>query len=245
MKRLLPPLALLLLAAACTPTVVPPPRTADYYLQEGEGFFDKGLYEEAIASWEKVRDTYYSPELNVLAELKIAEAHFLAGNFVEAAAAYEDFLKQHPEHERTPQVLYQLGMAYYNQILSADRDQTASRNAMVTFETLAKKYPADRNIEETTVLAARCRDRLAEHELYVGRFYLRTKHYAAAIDRLKGIFTLYPNYFFRDKAYFYLGQAYLESGERQQAVATFNTLFREFPRSEHIIEAQKIVEKQY
>ena len=75
-------------------------------------------------------DTYYSPELNVLAELKIAEAHFLAGNFVEAAAAYEDFLKQHPEHERTPQVLYQLGMAYYNQILSADRDQTASRNVV-------------------------------------------------------------------------------------------------------------------
>jgi len=245
MKRLLLPVALLLLATACTPSVVPPPRTADYYLQEGEGFFEKELYEDAIASWEKVRDTYYSPELNILAELKIAEAHFLAGDYVEAAAAYEDFLKQHPDHERTPQVLYQLGMAYYNQILSADRDQTATRSALVTFDTLKKKYPTDPKIEEVTALAARCRDRLAEHELYVGRFYLRTKQYQAAINRLKGIFTLYPNYFFRDKAYYYLGQAYLESGERQLAVATFNTLFHEFPRSEYIIEAQKIVEKQY
>jgi len=244
MKRLLLPLVLLL-AAACTPSVVPPPRTADYYLQEGEDFFDKGLYEEAITSWEKVRDTYYSPELNILSELKIAEAHFLAGNYVEAAAAYEDFLKQHPDHERTPLVLYQLGMSYYNQVLSADRDQTATRNAKITFETLIKKFPADRRIEEVTVLAGRCRDRLAEHELYVGRFYLRTKHYQAAIDRLEGIFTLYPNYFFRDTVYFYLGQAYLEAGERQKAVASFNTLFREFPRSEHILKAQKIVEQQY
>lgn len=245
MNKLLFPAALLLLATACTSTVVPPPRTADYYLQEGESFFDKGLFEEAIASWEKVRDTYYSPELNVLAELKIAEAHFLAGNFVEAAAAYEDFLKQHPDHERTAQVLYQLGMSYYNQMLSADRDQTATRNALVTFETLLKRFPADPKKEEVEVLAARCRNRLADHELYVGRFYLRTGEYPAAIRRMVGIFSLYPNYFSRDRVYFYLGQAYLKSGERQRAVAAFNTLFKEFPQSEYIIEAQKIVEKLY
>lgn len=245
MRKLFFPVLVLLLATACTSTVVPPPRTADYYLQEGEGFYDKGLYEEAIASWEKVRDTYYSPELNVLAEMKIAEAHFLAGNYVEAAAAYEDFLKQHPDHEHTAQILYQLGMSYYNQILSADRDQTATRNALVTYEALLKRFPADPKEEEVGVLAARCRDRLAEHELYVGRFYLRTGEYQAAIHRLKGIFSLYPNYFKRDQVYFYLGQAYLRIGDRQQAIAAYNTLFKEFPQSEYIIEAQKIVEKLY
>lgn len=237
--------ALTIFLAACAQTVVPPPRTADFYLQEGEGFYDKGLYEDAIASWEKVRDSYYSPELNVLAELKIAEAHFLAENYVESAAAYENFLKQHPEHERTPQVLYQLGMSYYHQILSADRDQTATRNAMVTFESLLKRFPADSKKEEVQVLIARCRDLLAEHEVYVGRFYLRTGSYPAAISRLKGVFTLYPNYYNRDKAYFYLGQAYLRNGDRQPAIDAFNTLFKEFPRSEYIIEAQKIVEKYY
>lgn len=245
MKKLIFSACVLLLSAACTSTVVPPPRTADYYLQEGEGFFDSGLYEEAIASWEKVRDTYYSPELNVLAEMKIAEAHYLAGNYVEAAAAYEDFLKQHPDHERTAQILYQLGMSYYNQMLSADRDQTATRNALVTFERLLKRFPADPKNEEVGFLAARCRDRLAEHELYVGRFYLRSGDYQAAIHRLEGIFSLYPNYFKRDQVYFYLGQAYLRIGDRQQAITAFNTLFKEFPQSEYIIEAQKIVEKLY
>jgi outer membrane protein assembly factor BamD len=243
MKRLLFLAVLLFLATACSSTKVTQPKTADYYLQEGERYFDNGQYEQAIASWEKVREAFYSPELNMLAELKIAEAHFLAKDYVEAAAAYEDFLKQHPDHERTPQVLFQLGMSYYNQILSADRDQTATRNALVTFESLVKRFPADPKKPETQVLIARCRDRLAEHELQVGHFYLRTGAYQAAINRLQGVFSLYPDYSHRDRVYFYLGQAYLKIGERQQAAAAFNTLFNEFPQSEYIKEAQNIAGK--
>lgn len=243
--KILLSLVVLLFIAACAPTSVPPPRTADYYLQEGEKYFDSKLYEEAIASWEKVRDSYYSPELNILAEMKIAEAHFLAGNYVEAAAAYEDFLKQHPDHERIPQILYRLGMSYYEQILSHDRDQTATRNALATFKNLVKRFPEDPRVEEANVYIDRCIDRLAEHELYVGRFYLRTGHHEAAINRLKDIFSLYPNYYHRDRVFFYLGQAYLANGNRDAAVKAFNSLFKEFPRSEHIIEAQRILEKQY
>lgn len=243
--KILLSLAVLLFIAACAPTRVPPPRTADYYLQEGEKFFDSKLYEEAIASWEKVRDSYYSPELNILAEMKIAEAHFLAGNYNEAAAAYEDFLKQHPDHEQIPQILYRLGMSYYEQILSHDRDQTATRNALATYKNLVKRFPKDPRAEEAKVYIDRCIDRLAEHELYVGRFYLRTGHYEAAINRLKDIFSLYPNYYRRDRVFFYLGQAYLGNGNRDAAVKAFNSLFKEFPRSEHIIEAQRILEKQY
>ena len=243
MKRLLFLAVLLLLATACASTKDTQSKTAEEYLLEGERYFENGQYQQAIASWEKVRETFYSPELNVLAELKIAEAHFLAKDYVEAAAAYEDFIKQHPDHERTPQVLFQLGMSYYNQILSADRDQTATRNALVTFESLVKRFPADPKKPEAQVLIARCRDRLAEHELQVGHFYLRTGAYQAAINRLQGVFSLYPDYSHRDRVYFYLGQAYLKIGERQQAAAAFNTLFNEFPQSEYIKEAQNIAGK--
>jgi outer membrane protein assembly factor BamD len=238
-------LLILLLATACAPTVVPPTKTADVYLREGETFFDKGLYSEAISSWEKVRESYYSPELNTLAELKIAEAHYLGEDYTLAAAAYDDFLKQHPNHEKKPEVLYNLGMAYYKQILSPDRDQTATRNALHTFESLLTLYPDTPRTEEVKVLADRCRNNLAAQELYIGRFYQRSNQPQAAIRRLSRIFSDYPNFFDRDEAYFYLGQAYLQTGQRKEAVEAFNTLFREFPRSEFILPGQKIVEKQY
>lgn len=236
----------LIALTGCSPkTVVPPAKQASFYFQEGEEFFERGLYQDAIASWEKVRDSYYSPELNALAELKIAEAYYLAEQYIEASVAYEEFLKNHPENSNVPNVLYKLGLSYINQMLKHDQDQTATIHALNAFRTLKQRFPEDRRAEETQIYIDRCLNQLAANELYIGQYYLKSKHYQAAITRLEGIFERYPNYYDRDKAYYYLGQAYLKNGEKEKATETFNTLFREFPGSEHIISAQKFVEKNY
>jgi outer membrane protein assembly factor BamD len=236
----------LLLIAACAPsTVVPPTKNAGVYFQEGESFFEKGLYKDAIASWEKVRDSYFSPELNTLAELKIAEAHFLGEEYIEAAIAYEAFLKSHPDHARVPDVLYQLGLSYMFQVLKPDQDQTATRYAYNAFRTLKERFPKDRRNEETQIYIDRCLNLLAASELNVGNFYLRTKAYQAAIKRIEGLLTKYPNYYERDKAYFYLGQAYLLDGEKEKAIEAFNTLFNDYVGSEFILDAQRFIEENY
>lgn len=238
-------MAITLLVSACASPVIPPPKSADFYLQEGEDMFDRGLYEDAIANWEKVRDSYYSPELNIIAEMKIAEAYYLSEMFPEAAAAYEDFLKQHPNSDRVPQAMYQLGMSYYQQLLNADRDQTATQNALVTFESLLARFPEDADKEQLKAYIGQCQDRLAAHEVYVGKWYLKTDKPEAAINRLEGMFQTYPNYFYRDEAWLYLGKAYLRSGQKDKAVHAFNTLYKDFPGSIYIVEAQKIMEKNY
>lgn len=236
----------LVLLASCTPsTVVPPTKSAGVYFQEGEEFFAKGLYADAIASWEKVRDSYYSPELNILAELKIAEAHFLAEEYIEAAVAYEAFLKNHPDHPRVPDVLYQVGLAYTYQISAIDQDQSATVYALNAFTTLKERFPEDRRKEEVQIYIDRCLNHLAASEVSIGQFYLKTKYYAASINRLEGVLKKYPNYYERDKAYFLLGQAYLNNGDKDKAVLAFNTLFGDYAGSEFIIDAQRFIEENY
>ena len=236
----------LLLLAACAPsTVVPPAKNASVYFQEGEEFYEKGLYRDAIASWEKVRDSYFSPELNTLAELKIAEAHFLGEEYVEAGVAYEAFLKNHPDHPRVPDVLYQLGLSYTFQMLAPDQDQSATIYALNAFRTMQDRFPEDRRKEEVQIYVDRCLNQLAASEVHVGQYYLRTESYNASINRLAGVIEKYPNYYERDKAYFLLGQAYLKNGEKEEAVASFNTLFDDYVGSEYILDAQRFIEKNY
>jgi outer membrane protein assembly factor BamD len=243
-KRLLP-LLLLLLLSACSSQKVVPKHSAEQFFQEGERFYESKLYNDAIASWEKVRDSYYSPELNMLAELKIAEAYYRSERYEEAATAYADFLRQHPNDDRSDIVLYRLGMSYFQQMLTADRDQTSTENALSTLQEFLKRYPENANSEEVGYLIQRCLNRLAEHEVYVGRFYLNTKNYQASITRLERGLAKYPNYYYRDEAYFYLGQAYLKNGDKERAKESFNQLFEQFPGSEYLIDAQKILAKEY
>jgi outer membrane protein assembly factor BamD len=239
-------LASLFLFTACSPnTVVPPAKNAGVYFQEGESFFEKGLYKDAIASWEKVRDSYFSPELNILAELKIAEAYFLAEEYIEASVAYEAFLTNHPDNPRVPDALYQLGLSNMYQILAPDQDQSATIYALNAFNTLQENFPKDRRAEEVQVYVDRLRNQLASSELTIAQYYLRTKYFTAAINRIEGLLKKYPNYYQRDKAYFYLGQGYLSIGEQEKAIEAFNTLFNDHIGSEYILAGQRFIEENY
>lgn len=233
-----------LFLTACGGSKVKPQTSAEEHFQKGERFFESNLYDDAIASWEKVRDTFYSPELSMLAELKIAEAYYISKRYEEAAIAFQDFLKQHPNDFRAATILYRMGLSYYQQILSPDRDQTSTENALHSFQELKRRFPNDPQVQEAGYLIQRCRTRLAEHEVYVGRFYLKRKQYQPAIDRLEGILETVPDYYYRDEAYFYLGSAYLKMKQMDKAKNIFNQLTEEFPGSDYVEDAQELLEKE-
>lgn len=218
--------AIFLSACASKEPIQPVTKDALYYFQQGETAFEDEKYTRAIEHWQRVRDSFTSPELTALAELKIADAQLADKLYIEAIASYEDFLKQHPASTRKSDILLRLGKAHFNQILSADRDQTATRNALATFEQLQKNFPGKVNPQELDDLILQCRNRLAENEIYIGHFYLKTKRYHAAIGRLNKLRSNYPEYDDMGQVLLYLAQAHHHVGENETA----RTLFDEVPQ---------------
>ena len=228
-----------LLLGCSTPQVN---KSADVLYKEGEQFYADGKYEDAIAQWKKVRETYQSPDLSTKAELNIADAYFLNNDYIEAAAGYEDFRKMHPKHPQADFALYRQGLSYFNQIHSIDTDQTPVKNAQATFDSYLKLYPDGPQLTEVQEKHRECRDKQLQYELYVGRFYLKTDAYKAAIARFEESLKMFTDSARRDEVLYYLGRAYLKDGQKAKGREAFEQLAREFPGSSFIADANKALE---
>lgn len=161
--------------------------------EQGYKDYQKGRYEKAIESFQKLKEEYPLSELAIRAELGIADAHFSMEEYGYAENAYSSFANLHPANEYLPYVIYQVGMCNYKQMLSIDRDQTATRNALNEFEKLSSRFPSSK----FSVLAGKnirdCKSMLAEHEFYVGELYFKMKQYKAAMRRFENILKNYAH----------------------------------------------------
>lgn len=166
---------------------------------EGLKLLNRKKYERAAEAFRKLKEEHPLSSYTPLAELRIADVHFFNKNYAEAVNQYEEFRKLHPLHPEVPYAIYQMGMCYFKQILSVDRDQTATEKALEQFRYLIENFPQSPHSAAAKEKIQICRRQLAEHELYVGQFYLRLKKYRAALGRFEKILQTYPDLGYEEK----------------------------------------------
>jgi len=194
MKHILSALLItLILLTGCSWFQTQEDKPAQELASDGMEAMKAGRYEEAIKSFEKLKDWYPFSKFAILAELKIADAYYRLQDYDEAVFAYENFENLHPRNEAVPYVIYQIGRCYFEQMDSVDRDQVSSQKALETFRRLNKQFPDNPYANRIEDHIKRCLKSLAGHDLYVGRFYYKTKHYKAALNRFKAILNNYPD----------------------------------------------------
>lgn len=175
-------------------------KTAQQLAEEGVDAFRNGNFKESIKSFETLKDWYPFSKYAILAELKIADAHYeIADAHYEgegydvALSAYHEFEKMHPLNDAVPYVIYREGMCWYKRISTVDRDQSFAKKGLAQFKRLVARFPNSKYADNAAKKIKKCIDNLAGHEFYVANFYLKAKHYKAALKRFEYIFAHYPD----------------------------------------------------
>jgi len=168
-------------------------KSAKELATQGSLEFRAEEYKNAIKSFSTLRDWYPFSQYAILAELKIADSHYKLEDYEDARSSYEEFENLHPKNEAIPYVIYRIGMCWYNRIETIDKDQAPAKKAMEQFQRLAIRFPKDTHTSRAQKKISKCMASIAEHEEYVASFYLKSKHYKAALKRFETIFALYPD----------------------------------------------------
>jgi outer membrane protein assembly factor BamD len=166
---------------------------ASELMAQGTEDLNHGRYKDAVDSFQKVKDRFPYSKFAITAELRMADALYMQEEYELAFAAYDEFEKLHPKYKDIPYVIYQKGMCNFGQIASMEREQVHTLKAKDEFERLIKRFPKDEYANKARKKLRECFIYLANHELFVAKFYYGQGKYRAALGRYTYVLNNYPD----------------------------------------------------
>ncbi|WP_103255532.1 outer membrane protein assembly factor BamD [Tabrizicola aquatica] len=169
----------------------PQERALDSY--SAEEIFKKGELEletgkkpkEALIYFQEVERLYPYTEFAKRALIMQAYTHHKAKQYPEARDAAQRFLDFYPGDEDAPYALYLMALSYYDQIDDVGRDQGITFQALSGMRDVIETYPDSEYARSAILKFDLAFDQLAAKEMEVGRYYLKRRHYTAAINRFR------------------------------------------------------------
>lgn len=231
--------------AARSSTVPPGTAEADKFLfQRGEEELKEEHWATAREYFRQIVDNY--PQSPFRPDAKLAVGDTFIGedtgeSLVLAANEFREFLTFYPTNPRADYAQYRLAVAYAEQMLAPDRDQTATRDVIKELQLFLDRYPNSSMLPEAQKLLRTARDRLSEANFRVGRTYYRMKWDPGAIDRFREVLKTDPEFTNRDAVYYHLAEALLRSDNKAEALVYYERLLSEFEQSEYLAAARKRV----
>jgi outer membrane protein assembly factor BamD len=217
--------------------------TADQYFHDASDSFRTGAFSLAVDQFHELLDQYPFSHYNEEAELKIAHAHYLSGSYAEAIVAFTDFQRRHPTSPNLPFVGYYLGMCYAKQMSTIDRDQGAAQNAQNVFLTLIQQFPDSSFADLAREEVVRCRKSLADHELYIAKYYAQHDKNKAAEIRLLTLAYRYSDTDASADGLLRLAKLYRHGKRDDQALLAYRALEQMHPRSAQATAARRALDR--
>jgi outer membrane protein assembly factor BamD len=213
-------------------------RSADEWYELGQREMSRGKYTKAEEAFSKFLEQHPQDRRRPEALLALADAMYADKRYEEAKFQYRRFLELYPAHAESAKAQFNSAMCSFQRLKTIDRDQATTQEALQEFQRLIQSYPRSVFVEEAKEKLAACREHLAAHELYVGRYYYRQAAYPAAIGRFEGLLKDYPEVSFADEVLLLLGNAYARSDHPQEAATAFDDLVKRFPQSRYANQAR-------
>ena len=138
----------------------------------GLRYLKRGNFTKALEQFNHIRNFYRDDPLAIDSELAIADLYFQKAEWDQARVYYDEFKRRYPSDERLDYVTYRLGLTYYKKApKTPERDQRWTERAVSNWKNFAIKYPSSEHKDEVSKKYIECRNRLAEKEIRIAKFY--------------------------------------------------------------------------
>lgn len=137
--------------------------------------------------------------------------------YEKARVAAQRYLDFYPGDEDAAYAQYLMALSYYDEIDEVGRDQGLTFQTLQALRVVIEQYPDSEYAKSAMMKFDLAFNHLAGKEMEIGRYYLKRKNYAAAINRFKVVVQDFQTTTHTAEALHRLVEAYLALGFEEEA----------------------------
>ena len=207
-------------------------------LKEGDAFYAAKKFKEVEAimpqySWASK------------ASLMASYAEYSRSAYSNAIFALERHMKIYPADQNIAYAHYLIAICYYEQILDEKKDLKPLLKAKEKFEFVMQMYPDTDYATDARFKIDLIIDQLAAKEMSIARYYMKTKKWIPALNRLKIVVNNYDQTVFVEEALHRLVEVYYRLGLLEEARQAASVLGYNYRSGDWYKKSYKVFNKQY
>jgi outer membrane protein assembly factor BamD len=204
---------------------------AETLYTQGLNYLKTGDYDRAVSKFNEIDQDYPYSTWSTHAELLAGYAQYKNQEYDSALSSLSRYIALHPTDNEAAYAYYLKALCYYEQIDDVQRDQTATYEAIQTLGDVITRYPDSAYARDSRIKLRLAYNRLAGHEMVIGRYYEKQHLYAAAIGRFQDVITSYQTTTYTAEALERTTECYLDLGLTGAAQRTASVLAYNYPGS--------------
>ena len=218
--------------------------TAQEIFQRAEYDLEGGDLDGAAKWFGEVERLYPYSDLAKRALIMQAYVHHQDHAYEDSRVAAARFLDFYPGDEDAAYAQYLLALSYYDQIEAIGRDQGLTFQALQALREVIEKYPDTEYARSAILKFDLAFNHLAGKEMEIGRYYLKRKHYTAAINRFRVVVEQFQTTTHTPEALHRLVESYLSLGLTDEAQTAGAILGHNFKATEWYEDSYALLTKQ-
>lgn len=220
---------ILLFSSGCSEKLSRQPGLTDADLfARGQTQAERKKYGAAAEAFKVLLERFPTSPLAARAQFGLATNRMANKQDIEAEVAFDDFLRLYPADPKVPDALLLKGNVLSRQVLSPDRDQGKTREAIKAYTLFLEREPGTPRAREVSGKILSLRNRLALHEAAVVKHFLGRKRYDSAEARARGAVAAYSDVPAAPTLLTMLVQALEKQGKKEEAETFRKTLAEKY-----------------
>ena len=194
-------------------------------------FVKNDNYDKAVSIFSDIEKKYPLSNEAVQSQIMSGFINYMNLEYESAIFKFNKIIQKYPSHKNIDYVYYMKAICYFEQISHEELDSNNNLQALNNFNQVLTRFPNSEYSKDAKLKIILVNENIAAKHMVIGRFYMKSDKYIAAMNRFKKVIDKHSESKFTPEALYRLVEIYYKIGMEEDAKKAASVIAYNYPES--------------